>query len=181
MLVSALYQIIDGAIVGKVLGSAAFAAVNLVMPLVIINFSIADLVGVGSSVPIAIKLGERDEKTASEIFSSACLLIVGLGTILGGVLFFSAEHLVRLMGADEEIVAMSAQYLRIYSVCSPVTTIMFAVDNYLRICGRVKYSMFLNILLSFVSAGLEIVFLLVFKMGIEGASLSTCIGLLLCV
>ena len=41
MLVSSLYQIIDGAHVGKILGSAAFAALNLVMPLVIINFSIA--------------------------------------------------------------------------------------------------------------------------------------------
>jgi putative MATE family efflux protein len=181
MLVSVLYQIIDGAIVGKILGSAAFAAVNLVMPLVVINFSIADLIGVGSSVPIAIKLGEKDEKAASNIFSGACLLIVVLGAVLGGVLFISAEYLVRLMGADEEIVAMSAQYLRIYAACSPFTTIMFAADNYLRICGRVRYSMMLNILLSFISAGLEILFLLVFHMGVGGASLSTCIGMLICV
>ncbi len=181
MLVSTLYQIIDGAIVGKILGSTAFAAVHLVMPLVVINFSIADLIGVGSSVPIAIKLGEKDEKAASRIFSSACLLIVVLGAILGTILFLSAEYLVRLMGADEEIVAMSAQYLRIYAVSSPFTTIMFAVDNYLRICGKVRYSMFLNILLSLISAGLEILFLLVFHFGIEGASLSTCIGMLICV
>lgn len=177
MLVSALYQIIDGAIVGRILGSTAFAAVNLVMPLVIINFAIADLVGVGSSVPIAIKLGEKDEETASNIFSSACLLIVVLGAILGATIFVLADHLVRVMGADEEIVAMSALYLRIYALSAPFTTIMFAMDNYLRICGRVRYSMFLNILLSVCSAGLEFLFLLVFHMGIEGASLSTCIGM----
>lgn len=181
MLVSALYQIIDGAIVGKILGSAAFAALHLVMPLVVINFSIADLIGVGSSVPIAIKLGEKDEKAASGIFSSACLMIVVLGTVLGAILFLSAEQLVRLMGADEEIVAMSARYLRVYAVCSPFTTIMFAVDNYLRICGKVQYSMFLNILLSVISAVLEIVLLVVFHFGVEGASLSTCIGMFICV
>lgn len=59
MLVSSLYQIIDGAFVGQLLGATAFAALQLVMPLVVLNFSIADLIGVGSAVPIAIKLGEK--------------------------------------------------------------------------------------------------------------------------
>lgn len=180
MLVSALYQIIDGAIVGRILGSAAFAAVNLVMPLVIINFAIADLIGVGSSVPIAIKLGEKDEEAASNIFSIACLLIIVLGAALGTILFISAERLVRLMGADEAIAAMSAQYLRVYAAFSPFITIMFAVDNYLRICGKVRYSMYLNILLSVISAALELLFLLVLQMDVAGASLSTCIGMILC-
>ena len=90
MLVSSLYQILDGAFVGHILGAEAFAAINLVMPLVIINFSLADLVGVGSSVPIAHRLGQKDEKTASNIFSSACLLIVLCGLLIGeSVRFYS--------------------------------------------------------------------------------------------
>jgi putative MATE family efflux protein len=181
MFVSSLYQIIDGALVGKILGSAAFAALNLVMPLVSINFSIADLIGVGSAVPIAIKLGQKDEKSASVIFSSACLMIVFSGAILGAVLFLSAEPLVRFMGANEEIVKMSSQYLKVYAVCSPFVTIMFAVDNYLRICGKVRFSLLLNVLMSVISAVLEIIFLVVFRMGVAGASLSTCIAMIICV
>lgn len=177
MLVSSLYQIIDGAFIGQILGSTAFAALNLVMPLVILNFSIADLVGVGSAVPIAIKLGEKDEKAASNIFSSACLMIIGLGIILGTVLFLFAGDFVRLMGADEELVIMASQYLRVYAVCSPFTTILFAVDNYLRICGRVRYSMMVNILMSVLSALLEFLFLFVFRFGIWGAALATCCGM----
>ena len=57
MLASALYQIIDGVFVGQFLGETAFAAINLAMPFVIINFSLADLIGVGSAVPISICLG----------------------------------------------------------------------------------------------------------------------------
>ena len=53
MLASALYQLLDGAFVGRLLGETAFAALNLAMPFVIINFSIADLIGVGSSVLIS--------------------------------------------------------------------------------------------------------------------------------
>lgn len=180
MLVSSIYRIADAAFVGHILGSTAFAALNLVMPLVILNFSIADLIGVGSSVPIAIKLGEQDEKTASNIFSSACLLIIGLGAVLGGALFVFAEDFVRLMGADEELVVMASQYLRVYAACSPFTTIVFAVDNYLRICGRVRYSLLVNILMSVLSILLEFLFLFVFKFGIWGTALATCIGMFIC-
>ena len=58
MLASALYQLFDGIFIGHFLGETAFAALNFSMPLVIINFALADLIGVGSSVPIAISLGK---------------------------------------------------------------------------------------------------------------------------
>ena len=57
MLASSLYQLMDGIFVGRILGDSAFAALNLAMPLVIINFALADLIGVGSAVPISVRLG----------------------------------------------------------------------------------------------------------------------------
>ena len=72
------------------------------------------------------------------------------------------------------------QYIRVYALCSPVTTIVFAMDNYLRICGRIRYSMVLNILMSGLSAGLEFLFLYVFRFGIWGAALGTCLGMSVC-
>ena len=47
MLASALYQTFDGILVGQFLGATAFAAINLAMPFVIINFALSDLIGVG--------------------------------------------------------------------------------------------------------------------------------------
>lgn len=67
MLASALYQLIDGILVGQVLGDTAFAAINLAMPFVIINFALADLIGVGSAVPISVRLGQKEEKAANNI------------------------------------------------------------------------------------------------------------------
>lgn len=62
MLASSLYGILDGMFVGKYLGKFSFAALNLAMPFVILNFSLADLIGVGSSVPIAIQLGQKRKR-----------------------------------------------------------------------------------------------------------------------
>lgn len=177
MVVSCLYQIVDGVFVGQALGAQAFAAMNLVMPLVIINFSVAELIGVGSSVPIAIRLGEKDEKTANNIFTVACLLIVGSGFILGGMFFVFADDFLRLMGANEIMVSLGAQFLRIFALASPFTLIMFAVDNYLRICGKVKFSMFVNILVSVLIIIFDFFMIVIFHWGVWAAALASCLGM----
>ena len=180
MLASALYQTIDGVLVGRILSGNAFAALNLAMPLVIINFSLADLIGVGSAVPISVRLGEKKEAEANNIFSSACLMIVVTGLLLGLAIFLAAPALSGLMGAEGELAELAVQYLRVYCLCSPVTTIVFAMDNYLKICGRIRSSMALNIVMSVLSAVLEFVFLFVFRFGIWAAALATCASMFLC-
>ncbi|HIW73701.1 MAG TPA: oligosaccharide flippase family protein [Firmicutes bacterium] len=181
MLASALYQLIDGVFVGRFLGETAFAALNLAMPFVIINFALADLIGVGSSVPISICLGKKQEKEANNIFTCACLLIVGTGVLVGGALYAAAPLLIRLMGAEGQFAVLAVQYLRVYALCSPVTTIVFAMDNFLRICGIIRGSMLLNILMSVLSAVLEFLFLAVFRWGIWAAALATCCGMFISV
>ena len=181
MLASALYQLIDGILVGQVLGEAAFAAINLAMPFVIINFALADLIGVGSSVPIAVRLGQGDEKAANNIFSCACLMIVGAGFLLGAVLFLAAPLLMALMGAEGELASLATLYLRVYALFSPVTTIIFASDNYLRICGKIRMSMWLNILMSILTGLLEFTLLVVLDCGIWAAALASSLGMVACV
>ena len=180
MLASALYQTFDGVFVGHFLGSTAFAAVNLAMPFVIINFSLADLIGVGSAVPISVCLGQKKEKEACNIFTCACLMIVLTGILIGGILFAAAPFLIRLMGAEGDFAAQAVAYMRVYAICSPITTIVFAMDNFLRICGIIRGSMFLNILMSVLSAVLEFIFLGVLGWGIWAAALATCSGMLVC-
>lgn len=170
MLASALYQTVDGIFVGRFLGETAFAALNLAMPFVIINFALADLIGVGSAVPISINLGRQQEHEANNTFTCACLMIVGTGVAVGGILFVAAPFLIGMMGAEGEFAHAAVQYLQVYAICSPITTIVFAMDNYLRICGKIRGSMVLNILMSVLSAILEFVFLFVFRWGI-GAEL----------
>lgn len=177
MLASALYQTVDGVFVGQLIGQTAFAALNLAMPFVIINFSLADLIGVGSAVPISVFLGKKQDQEANNIFTCSCLMIIGSGLLIGLILYAAAPLLMQLMGAQGEFAELAVQYLRVYALCSPVTTIIFAADNYLRICGYIRTSMFLNIFMSVLSAVLEFLFLGVFRWGIWGAALATCSGM----
>lgn len=177
MLASAMYQTLDGVYVGKFLGATAFASVNLAMPFVIINFAIADLIGVGSSVPISISLGEGKNETADRIFSLSCVLIVFFGILMGLFMYILAPFFMKMMGADGEFASQAVMYLRTYAVMSPVSTMVFASDNYLRICGKIHTSMCLNIFLSVFCAVVELVFLGVFGFGIWAAAFASCLGM----
>ena len=180
MLASSLYGLLDGIFVGRILGETAFAALNLAFPFVVINFSLADLIGVGSAVPISIALGKKDHAEANNIFTCACLMIVATGAVIGAVLYVSAPALLAALGAEGELATLAVQYMRVYAICSPVTTIIFAMDNYLRICGQIRPSMWLNIFMSALTAILEFTFLYVFRWGVWGAALATCMGMLVC-
>ena len=180
MLAMTIYSIIEGAFIGHLLGEAAFAAVNLAIPFVMINFSLADLVGVGSSVPISIALGRGDRARANNFFSCSLVLIFSASVFMGILLFFTSPYLVSLMGAEGELADLAVKYVRVYALLGPVTTIVFAMDNYLRICGFVKISMGLNIFMSLLTIGLLSLFLGLCGMNVEGSALATSISMSFC-
>ncbi len=177
MFAMSVYAVVEGIFIGQVLGEGAFAAVNIAMPLVMINFSLADLVGVGASAPISIALGKKDYKTANNVFSCSIIMILLASALMGSVMFFAAEPLSRMMGAEAELLDTSVRYLRTFALCSPLTTIFFAMDNYLRISGYVKTSMAINVVSNFGTIGLLALLLLHFHMDVVGSALAVCISM----
>ncbi len=180
MFAMSIYSIIEGIFIGQKLGEGAFAAVNIAMPLVMINFSLADLVGVGASVPISIALGKKDNKTANNVFSCSVIMIFITSVVMGSIMFFAAEPLCRMMGADDVLLDTSVRYLRTCALCSPLASIFFAMDNYLRISGYVKTSMIINIGCNLATLGMLTFFLLVLEMDVVGSALATSLSMCMC-
>lgn len=99
---------------------------------------------------------------------------------MGTVMYFAAEPLCRLMGADNALLDTSTRYLRTFALCSPLSTIFFAMDNYLRISGFVKTSMIINVTSNFATVGLLTLFLIGMDMDVVGSALATSISMCLC-
>ena len=180
MFAMSVYSIIEGIFIGQRLGEGAFAAVNIAMPLVMINFSLADLIGVGASVPISIALGKKEHKTANNVFSCSVLMIFAVSLLMGAIMFLAAEPLCRMMGADDALLETSMRYLRTCALCSPLAAIFFAMDNYLRISGYVKTSMVINICCNVATLGLLTFFLIGLDMDVVGSALATSISMCSC-
>ncbi len=177
MIFSGLYSIADGIFVGRCIGSDALAAVNLVMPLIAIAFSLAELIATGSSVQLATLLGQKEHDRANRTFSVCVKVIVGMSFLIGLVFFFLCKPLLILMGADGNALQYSVEYIRVYAVFAPLIIVFFAVDNYLRICGKQNYSMILNVATAVLNIALDFLLIVVLRKGIWAAALASCISI----
>ena len=103
MAFGALYQIADGLFVGRFIGEDALAAVNLIMPLIMMVFAFANMVATGASVRISVLLGEKKQEDASQVFSFSLKFIFLMSCVIGVAGLVFAEVLVRFLapGATE--------------------------------------------------------------------------------
>ncbi len=180
MFAMSIYNIIEGIFVGQFIGGDAFAAMNLAMPLVMINFALADMMGVGSSVPISIALGRKDEETANNYFSCAVLLIVLAGLLTGSIMFLFAPQIIHAMGAENRVAELAVTYLRICAALGPLANLVFAMDNFLRISGFVRGSMLLNLLMSGLQIGMVTLLVAVLRLGLVGSAFAINTGFCIC-
>ena len=107
-------------------------------------------------------------------------MIIVLETILAIIAYFIAPYLVKMLNATGTLYADGLIYLRTYIIFIPLSSLVFAVDNYLRICGKVKTSMFLNIFMSLLIIAIEYLFLGILRLDIYGSSLACSISFILC-
>ena len=181
MVFGALYSVADGLFVGRFIGQDALAAVNLIMPVITIVFAFSNMIATGASVQISILLGKKDREGASRIFSFSIKVIILLSCVFGLLGYGFAEPFIRLLspGADEQAVRYSVEYLRIYAVFSLTLLVFFATDNYLRVCGREKISMWISILSQSLNVVLDAVLIAILGLGIRAAAMTSYVSMAL--
>ena len=128
-------------LVGRFLGQTAFAGGNLAMPLLLIAYAVADMIAVGSSIAIAIKLGEGRKEEADRLFTTAVITASLASTLTSLAITLSGPWLFSLMGAGDALTKEAMTYLWVYTLFIPLTSLVFVFDNYLRISGWVRFSM----------------------------------------
>ena len=101
MVASSIYFTLELLLIGRLVGQTAFAAANLVMPFILINFALSDLIAVGSSVRIAIKLGEGKKDEADNLFTVAVLSCMLINVLIGGLLILFSIAVEFLRGARQ--------------------------------------------------------------------------------
>lgn len=177
MLFSSIYMMADGMFVGKIIGSKALAAINLVFPIIMIVFAVGDMIAAGASVKIGIKLGEKKDKDASNIFSVALLLTFIINIIFMILSLFFAKDIIFILIKDKSLASLSYKFAYPFILGLPIIAPFFALDNYLRICGKANMSMWVNIAVSVLNIILDAVLIGYFKLGIEYAAIASALSM----
>lgn len=177
MIFSSIYMMSDGMFVGKVIGSKALAAINLVFPIIMIVFAVGDMIAAGASVNIGIKLGEKREREASNIFTIALLLMFIIDIIFMILSLFFAKDIIFILIRDKELADLSYRFAYVFILTLPIVAPFFALDNYLRLCGKANMSMWVNIAVSVLNIILDAILIGYFKLGIEYAAIASALSM----
>ncbi|MEG0899692.1 MAG: MATE family efflux transporter [Oscillospiraceae bacterium] len=177
MLFSSIYMMADGIFVGHFIGEHALAAVNLVTPVMMIIFALSNMIAVGSSVKVSTTMGEGQIEKAKNIFTASVLMIIGLGFVFSilGILF--TKPLINILIKDPILAEMAYDYVSYFTIGLPFIMPLFAMDNFLRACGKAKYSMWINIMVSLLNIFLDWLFIAQFGWGIGFSALASVISM----
>lgn len=173
MIFTSIYGIVDGIFVSNFVGADSFAAVNLIMPALMILGSIGFMIGTGGSALVSKTIGEGNKDKANQYFSMLIYLLIIVGTILTFVGVAIVEPVSKLLGADEAMLGDCIIYGR--------TIIMFLVPFVLQNCfqsfvivaEKPAFGLIIAIVSGVTNMVLDFLFMYVFKLGVFGAGLAT--------
>ena len=182
-LLQQLYNVTDSVIVGQFLGKEALAAVSA--SFFIYYFIISFVIGVGSGTSVVISqlFGAKQFQKVQLAFSSFFIFMLVGGVILSiaGIIF--AEPVFRLTNTPEEVIPQAVAYFRIYIGGTFLFVTFNSIISILRGAGESVRPMIFILITTILNILLDLLFILVFKWGIEGAARATVIaqGIGMCV
>ncbi len=180
-LITFLYNIVDRIFVAKIenVGMDALAALGIVLPVTLIITAFAHFIGLGGSPRASFKLGEGDKAEANKIFNTSFVLLTIIGVIISIITFFLAKQIVVLFGAPLSCVEYATSYLKIYSIGTVFVLLAQGLNPFITAQGYSFVAMCSVLLGAVLNIALDPLFIFVFKMGVNGASLATIISQLI--
>lgn len=175
MLITSIYNIADTYFVSN-LGGGAAGAVGVVFPLMAIVQAIGFTFGMGSSSMISSKLGEKKDKEAQKLGSSAFYVAIVLGLILSIFSMIFIEPLMMVLGATETNIEYAMDYAQYIIYGYPIMIGSFVLNNILRSEGKALLSMIGLTTGGILNIILDPIFINSFDLGISGAAIATLIS-----
>lgn len=176
MFVTSLYTIVDGIFVGKGIGDVGLAAVNMVLPITIMYFGIATMMAVGGGALVSKSFGQQDNIRAQNIFGQTIKFAVIVSFSLSVIAFVFARSVMYVIGARDEMLLYSSEYLRFYSIFCSANLIGIVLNSFVRNDGNPRLGMVANIFGAISNIIFDYVFIFNFNWGIKGAALATGVG-----
>ena len=181
MTASSLYNMVDSIFIGHGVGAMALSGLTVAKPFMDICAAFGTLVGVGASSLVAIKLGEKDYRSANDVLANVILLNVLLGAMVMAVGLYWLDPILYAFGASDVTIAYAREYMEIILWGNILTHIYYGLNSMLRSIGHPKIAMYATILAVVVNIILDPIFIFVLDMGVRGAALATMISQLVSV
>ena len=166
MILTSVYSIVDGFFVSNYAGKNAFAAVNLIMPVLMGVSSLGFMIGTGGSALVAFYLGLKNPKKANEVFSMLIELILLGASIIAFLGFIFMPQIVSLLGASDLIREDAILYGRILLLSEPFFMLQNSFQSFLATAGKQKLGLRISILAGLTNVILDFTLVGILKLSL---------------
>jgi len=176
MIFTSIYSVVDGFFVSNFVGKTPFAAVNFIMPFLMILGAFGFMFGTGGSALISKTMGEGDKERAQQLFSLFIYVSVGCGVVIAAAGIIFIRPVAALLGADGTMLEDCVRYGRIILIALPAYMLQFEFQSFFVAAEKPHLGLVVTIAAGVTNMTLDALLVAVFSLGLVGAAAATAIS-----
>lgn len=176
MILTSIYGVVDGFFVSNFVGKTSFAAVNFIMPFLMVVGAMGFMFGTGGSALIAKTMGESNDKKANKIFSLLVCATIVSGIVISIISNIFLRQIASFLGAEGTMLENCVKYGRVLLISLPFLMLQYAFGSLVVTAEKPKLGLVLTVTAGVMNMVGDALFIAVFKWGIVGAALATALG-----
>ena len=179
MVFTSIYGVVDGLFVSNFAGKTSFAAINLVMPFIMILGGMGFMIGTGGTALVSKLMGEGKKDEANSTFSMMVLFTLLLGIVLSAVGFLTMRPVSYFLGATDAMIDDCVLYGRIVTGFTFAFMLQNVFQSFFIAAEKPRLGLIVTVAAGVTNMVLDALFIAVFNWGVAGAAIAT--GLSQCV
>ncbi len=176
MVFTSIYGVVDGLFVSNFVGKLPFAAINLIMPILMIVGAFGFMMGAGGTAIVSKTLGEGERDAANRYFSLIVYVTAACGFLMAICGFFLMRPLSAMLGATGELLEYCVIYGRIVILAMPCYMLQNLFQSFFIAAEKPKLGLWVTVTAGVTNIVLDGLFIGVFEFGLEGAAIATSIS-----
>lgn len=170
---TSIYYIVDGLFISNFVGKTAFAAVNLIMPFLMLPGAIVFMIGSGGTALVAKTMGEGNGERAKRLFTMMLWLTIIIGFVLTVTNYVMLEPVAKTFGAEGEMLEYCLRYGRIIVLGSTTFLVQFFFQPFFVTAEKPKFGMWVTVIAGVTNMIGDAVLVGLLKWGVEGAAIAS--------
>ncbi len=179
MVFTSIYGVVDGFFVSNFVGKTPFAAVNFIMPLIMILGAVGFMFGSGGSALIAKTMGEGKMEKAQKLFSLFICATLICGVVIAVIGFIFVRPIAALLGAEGQMLDDCVTYGRILMVSMPFYMLQYEFQSFFITAEKPKLGLAVTLAAGITNMVLDALFTAILPWGLVGAAVATAISQLI--
>ncbi|MBE6645095.1 MAG: MATE family efflux transporter [Ruminococcaceae bacterium] len=173
MIFTSIYGVVDGLFVSNIVGKEPFAAINLIMPILMIIGAFGFMMGAGGTAIVAKTLGEKDRESANKYFSMIVYITAIVGILMATLGLVFMRPLSELLGARGNTLEYCVTYGRIVIAAMPFFMLQILFQSFFIAAEKPKLGLGVTVAAGVTNIILDALFVWMFEFGLAGAAVAT--------